>query len=418
MAKPQKSLVGSAGEIIENPIISNFKEGLSVLEYFISTHGARKGLADTALKTADAGYLTRRLVDVAQDVTVKEDDCGTLRGIRISALKDNEDVVEPLADRILGRVSVHDVTDPLTGDMIVEANQLIDEEKARSIAETSIEEVEIRSVLTCEARRGVCALCYGRNLGSNRMVESGESVGVVAAQSIGEPGTQLTMRTFHIGGAASRAAVDSSVEAKSNGTVRFTSTMRYVTNARDELIVISRSGEILIADDSGRERERHKVPYGAALLVADGKQVKAGTQLATWDPMTRPIITEYSGQIKFENVEEGVTVAKQIDEITGLSSLVVIDAKRRGSTAKAVRPQVKLINDGGEEVRIAGTDHAVTISFPTGALITVRDGQDVGVGETLARIPLESQKTRDITGGLPRVAELFEARKPKDFAII
>jgi len=411
MAKPD-------GSIIETPITANFREGLNVLQYFISTHGARKGLADTALKTANSGYLTRRLVDVTQDLVVIEDDCGTTNGVAMKALIEGGEVIEALRDRILGRVAVAEVVNPENEETLFESGTLLDEDAVDEIERLGIDEVRVRTPLTCETRYGLCAKCYGRDLGRGVLVNSGEAVGVIAAQSIGEPGTQLTMRTFHIGGAASRAAVDSSVEAKSNGTVRFTSTMRYVTNARNELIVISRSGEILIADDAGRERERHKVPYGAALLVADGKQVKAGTQLATWDPMTRPIITEYSGRIKFENVEEGGTVAKQIDEVTGLSTLVVIDAKRRGSTAKTVRPQVKLINDAGEEVRIAATDHAVTISFPTGALITVRDGQDVGVGETLARIPLESQKTRDITGGLPRVAELFEARAPKDAGML
>jgi DNA-directed RNA polymerase subunit beta' len=411
MAKPD-------GSIIETPITANFREGLNVLQYFISTHGARKGLADTALKTANSGYLTRRLVDVTQDLVVIQDDCGTTNGVAMKALIEGGEVIEALRDRILGRVAVADVVNLETDETVFESGTLLDEDAVDEIERLGIDEVRVRTPLTCETRYGLCAKCYGRDLGRGSLVNSGEAVGVIAAQSIGEPGTQLTMRTFHIGGAASRAAVDSSVEAKSNGAVRFTSTMRYVTNARKEQIVISRSGEILIVDDAGRERERHKVPYGAVLLVSDGKQVKAGSQLATWDPMTRPIITEYSGRIKFENVEEGVTVAKQIDEVTGLSTLVVIDAKRRGSASKTVRPQVKLVNDAGEEVKIANTDHAVTIGFPTGALITVRDGQDIGVGDTLARIPLESQKTRDITGGLPRVAELFEARAPKDAGML
>jgi len=411
MAKPD-------GSIIETPITANFREGLNVLQYFISTHGARKGLADTALKTANSGYLTRRLVDVTQDLVVTEDDCGTANGVAMKALIEGGEVIEALRDRILGRVASVDIIQPETQETLFEAGTLLDEDAVDEIERLGIDEVRVRTPLTCETRYGLCAKCYGRDLGRGSLVNTGEAVGVIAAQSIGEPGTQLTMRTFHIGGAASRAAVDSSVEAKSNGTVRFTSAMRYVTNARGEQIVISRSGEITITDDNGRERERHKVPYGAVLLASDGKQVKAGAQLAAWDPMTRPIITEYSGRIKFENVEEGATVAKQIDEVTGLSTLVVIDAKRRSAAAKNVRPQVKLVNDAGEEVRIAGTDHAVTISFPVGALITVRDGQDVGVGDTLARIPLESQKTRDITGGLPRVAELFEARAPKDAGML
>jgi DNA-directed RNA polymerase subunit beta' len=411
MAKPD-------GSIIETPITANFREGLNVLQYFISTHGARKGLADTALKTANSGYLTRRLVDVTQDLVVTEDDCGTTNGVAMKALIEGGEVIEALRDRILGRVATHDVVVPETQATLYEAGTLLDEDKVDEIERLSIDEVRVRTPLTCATRYGLCAKCYGRDLGRGSLVNSGEAVGVIAAQSIGEPGTQLTMRTFHIGGAASRAAVDSSVEAKSNGRVSFTPTMRHVTNARGELIVISRSGEIVIGDDFGRERERHKIPYGATLLVEDRREVKAGTPLATWDPMTRPIITEYAGRIKFENVEEGATVAKQIDEVTGLSTLVVIDAKRRGTAARNVRPQVKLINEAGEEVRIAGTDHAVTISFPVGALITVRDGQEIGVGETLARIPLESQKTRDITGGLPRVAELFEARSPKDAGML
>jgi len=412
MAKPD-------GSIIETPITANFREGLNVLQYFISTHGARKGLADTALKTANSGYLTRRLVDVTQDLVVTEDDCGTSNGVSMKALIEGGEVIEALRDRVLGRVAALDVVHPETQATLFEAGTLLDEDRVDEIVRVGIDEVRVRTPLTCETRYGLCAKCYGRDLGRGMLVNSGEAVGVIAAQSIGEPGTQLTMRTFHIGGAASRAAVVSAVEAKSNGMVRFTATMRYVTNGKGELIVISRSGEIVIVDDNGRERERHKVPYGAMLLATDGKAIKAGTQVATWDPLTRPIITEYSGTIRFENVSEGLTVAKQIDEVTGLSTLVVIDAKRRGSsTAKTVRPQVKLIDEAGEEVKIANTDHAVTISFPVGALITVRDGQQVGVGETLARIPLESQKTRDITGGLPRVAELFEARSPKDAGML
>ncbi|HEX8886101.1 MAG TPA: DNA-directed RNA polymerase subunit beta', partial [Noviherbaspirillum sp.] len=311
-----------------------------------------------------------------------------------------------------------DIVNPETQETLYEAGTLLDEDMVEEIERLGIDEVKVRTPLTCDTRYGLCAMCYGRDLGRGVLVNSGEAVGVVAAQSIGEPGTQLTMRTFHIGGAASRAAVASSVEAKSNGTVRFTATMRYVTNGKGEQIVISRSGEVLITDDIGRERERHKVPYGATLIVKDGMTIKAGTALANWDPLTRPIITEYTGTVKFENVEEGVTVARQIDEVTGLSTLVVIDAKRRGSATKSLRPQVKLLNEQGQEVKIAGTEHAVTIGFQVGALITVKDGQQVSVGEVLARIPTESQKTRDITGGLPRVAELFEARSPKDAGML
>jgi DNA-directed RNA polymerase subunit beta' len=411
MAKPD-------GSIIETPITANFREGLNVLQYFISTHGARKGLADTALKTANSGYLTRRLVDVTQDLVVVEDDCGTTNGVAMRALVEGGEVIEALRDRVLGRVVVSDVVDPESQVTLYESGTMLDEDMVDDIEKRGIDEVRVRTPLTCDTRYGLCAKCYGRDLGRGTLVNSGEAVGVIAAQSIGEPGTQLTMRTFHIGGAASRAAVASSIEAKSNGTVRFTATMRYVTNAKGEPVVITRSGEVLIQDDNGRERERHKVPYGAILQAGDGKQVRAGAVLATWDALTRPIITEYAGTVKFENVEEGVTVAKQIDEVTGLSTLVVIDAKRRGSSSKGVRPQVKLIDERGEEAKIAGTDHSVTISFPVGALITVRDGQTVAVGEVLARIPQESQKNRDITGGLPRVAELFEARAPKDAGML
>ena len=411
MAKPD-------GSIIETPITANFREGLNVLQYFISTHGARKGLADTALKTANSGYLTRRLVDVTQDLVVTEDDCGTANGVNMRALVEGGEVIEALRDRILGRVTALDAINPDTQEVLYPAGTLLDEDAVEEIERLGIDEVKVRTPLTCETRYGLCAKCYGRDLGRGSLVNTGEAVGVIAAQSIGEPGTQLTMRTFHIGGAASRAAVASMVEAKSNGTVRFTATMRYVTNAKNEQVVISRSGEVTIVDDNGRERERHKVPYGATLQAADGKAIKAGTQIASWDPLTRPIITEYAGTVKFENVEEGSTVAKQIDEVTGLSTLVVIDAKRRSTATKGVRPQVKLMNAAGQEVKIPGTEHSVTISFPVGALIVVRDAQQVGVGEVLARIPTESQKTRDITGGLPRVAELFEARSPKDIGVL
>jgi DNA-directed RNA polymerase subunit beta' len=336
----------------------------------------------------------------------------------MKALVEGGEVIEPLRDRILGRVVATDVVNPETQETVYEAGTLLDEDAVEDIERLGIDEVKVRTALTCDTRYGLCAKCYGRDLGRGTMVNVGEAVGVIAAQSIGEPGTQLTMRTFHIGGAASRAAVASSVEAKSNGTVRFTATMRYVTNGKGDQIVISRSGEVLITDDHGRERERHKVPYGATLIVKDGQVIKAGTALANWDPLTRPIITEYAGTVKFENVEEGSTVAKQIDEVTGLSTLVVIDAKRRSTTSRAMRPQVKLLNELGQEVKIAGTDHPVTIGFQVGALITVKDGQPVSVGEVLARIPTESQKTRDITGGLPRVAELFEARSPKDAGML
>ncbi len=399
MAKPD-------GSIIETPITANFREGLNVLQYFISTHGARKGLADTALKTANSGYLTRRLVDVTQDLVVTEEDCGTSQGVAMKALIEGGEVVESLRERILGRVSTTEIINPESGQLLFPVNSLLDED--------AVEAIE-----GCETRYGLCAKCYGRDLGRGSIVNVGEAVGVIAAQSIGEPGTQLTMRTFHIGGAASRTAVVSQVESKSAGVVRYSPGMRYVTNARNELIAISRSGEVLIHDEHGRERERHKVTYGATLLARDGEQVKAGHVLAMWDPHTRPIITEYAGKVRFENVEEGVTVAKQTDEVTGLSTLVVVDPKRRGSAqVKGLRPQVKLLDASGQEVKIAGSDQSVNITFQIGCIITVKDGQEVSVGEVLARIPQETSKTRDITGGLPRVAELFEARSPKDAGLL
>ena len=412
MAKPD-------GSIIETPITANFREGLNVLQYFISTHGARKGLADTALKTANSGYLTRRLVDVTQDLVVIEHDCGTQNGVNLKALVEGGEVIEPLRDRILGRVTSLDVQHPESGAMLIETGTLLDEAAVDAIEQAGVDEVKVRTALSCETRYGLCAQCYGRDLGRGGLVNVGEAVGVISAQSIGEPGTQLTMRTFHIGGAASRAAVVSQVESKSNGIARFGPSMRYVTNVRNEQVAISRNGEVIIMDAAGRERERHKVPYGASLLVRDGGKVEASQVLATWDPHTRPIITEYAGQIRFENVEEGVTVAKQIDEVTGLSTLVVIDPKRRGTAGnKGVRPQVKLLDAKGVEVKLAGTETPVNITFQVGSIITVKNGQDVGVGEVMARIPQESSKTRDITGGLPRVAELFEARSPKDAGLL
>ncbi|MEM1127434.1 MAG: DNA-directed RNA polymerase subunit beta' [Bacteroidota bacterium] len=406
MAKPQKSLVGSAGEIIENPIKSNFKDGLSVLEYFISTHGARKGLADTALKTADAGYLTRRLVDVSQDVTVTEHDCGTLRGIKISALKDNEEIVEPLADRILGRVSVHDVYDPLTDEQLIGANEMVTEEVARKIAETSIEEVEIRSVLTCESRRGVCALCYGRNLASGRLVEAGEAVGVVAAQSIGEPGTQLTLRTFHIGGAASRIEAESTVKTKFGGKAVFES-LRTVTfddgeGPRD--IVLARQGEIGIYDEDGRQLTSYNIPYGAEVLIEDGDTIEKGAVLASWDVYNSVILSEVGGKVTFQDIIDGTTYRDESDEQTGFKEKVVIESRERNMTPAL------MVGDG------KGSSREYTL--PVRARIQVDAGDTVQAGQVLAKIPRQSAKTRDITGGLPRVTELFEARTPSDPAVV
>ena len=401
MAKPD-------GSIIETPITANFREGLNVLQYFVSTHGARKGLADTALKTANSGYLTRRLVDVTQDLVVTEDDCGTHQGVLMKALVEGGEVTESLADRILGRVTADPVINPDTQEEIFPAGHLLEEDDV---------ELMIRTPLTCETRYGLCAKCYGRDLGRGKLVNAGEAVGVIAAQSIGEPGTQLTMRTFHIGGAASRTAVASNVVTKSAGTIRFTSSMRYVTGEKGNKVVISRSGEIVIEGPNGRERERHKIPYGANLLASDGQQVEIGTELANWDPMTRPIVTEYAGKVRFANVIDNVTVKSQVDEVTGLSSLVVIDAKH-SSSSKIGKPLIQFLDANNEPVKIPGTEHPVSIQLPVGALIIVHDGDEAKVGDVLARIPTESQKTRDITGGLPRVAELFEARSPKDAGIL
>ncbi|CAL8237937.1 unnamed protein product [Boreogadus saida] len=413
MAKPD-------GSIIETPITSNFREGLNVLQYFISTHGARKGLADTALKTANSGYLTRRLVDVTQDLVVVEHDCGSCEGVFMKAVVEGGEVIESLYQRILGRVTAVDIMAPDSAECVVFlAGTLLNEEHVEYIDTMGIDEVKVRTPLNCKTRYGLCAKCYGRDLGRGHLVSVGEAVGVIAAQSIGEPGTQLTMRTFHIGGAASRSMMVSGVEAKSTGQICFSSSMRYVTNVKGEKIVIARSAEILVMaeGEGGRERERHKVPYGAILEISDSDIVRPGKRLSSWDPHTRPIISEYAGIVAFDNVEEGVTVARQFDDITGLSTLVVIDGKRH-SGQRMVRPQVKLLTEAGEEVKISGTNHVVAIGFQVGSVITVKDGQYIGVGEVLARISLETSKTRDITGGLPRVAELFEARAPKDAGIL
>ncbi len=401
MAKPQKSLQGSVGEIIENPILSNFKEGLDVLEYFISTHGARKGLADTALKTADAGYLTRRLVDVSQDVIVNEPDCGTLRGTETFALKDNEDIVESLTDRILGRVAVQDVYDPLTDELIVLAGQEITEDITRRIEETAIESVEIRSVLTCETKRGICAKCYGRNLSTGRMVQRGEAVGVIAAQSIGEPGTQLTLRTFHVGGTASNIAVEASIKAKFAGTIRLED-VRTVSGSRDNEgveVVMSRQGEVQIVDALGRVLTTNVLPYGASLLVQDGQEIQKGQEICRWDPYNAVILSETDGVVKFESIIEGITYREESDEQTGYREKVVIETKD-----KAHNPSIRI----GERA----------LSIPVGAHLNINDEEAVKAGQILVKIPRAIGKTRDITGGLPRVTELFEARNPSNPAVV
>jgi DNA-directed RNA polymerase subunit beta' len=408
MAKP-------SGEIIETPIISNFKEGLTVLEYFNSTHGARKGLADTALKTANSGYLTRRLVDVAQDCIITEDDCGTQNGLTVKAVIEGGEVIEELSERILGRCSAVDVKDPLSGEVIVEAAQIIDEEVVERIDRAGIDAVLIRSVLTCETKVGVCGSCYGRDLARGTRVNVGEAVGVIAAQSIGEPGTQLTMRTFHIGGAAQRGAEQSSVEAAFPATVKILN-RNVVANSDGILIVMSRNTEVVLQDAQGRERARHRIPYGSRLMVDDGVEVTQGQKLAEWDPYTIPIITEKKGIAHYVDLVEGVSMREVIDEATGIASRVVFDWKQQPKGAD-LRPRITLRDDAGEVIELAnGLEARYFMSVD--AILSVENGAQVQAGDVLARIPRESSKTRDITGGLPRVAELFEARKPKDYAII
>lgn len=408
MAKPQKNLQGSVGEIIENPILSNFKEGLDVLEYFISTHGARKGLADTALKTADAGYLTRRLHDVAQDMIITEEDCGTLRGLVVHALKDNDEIVEPLSERIVGRVSVHDVYDPITDKLIILGGAEIGDEVAKLVDESAIDEVEIRSVLTCETRRGVCVKCYGRNLASGAMVQTGESVGVIAAQSIGEPGTQLTLRTFHVGGTASNLAVEASVPAKFDGVIEFEEELRWIetTNKAGEPVsmVMGRSGEIKINDTkSGKTLVSNHVPYGALLHVKDGQKITKGESLCTWDPYNAVILSEFDGLVEFDAVVEGITYKEVFDDQTGFREKVIIETKDRTKN-----PAI-LVNHG---------DESKAYNIPVGAHLAVEAGEKVKSGQILVKIPRSVGKTRDITGGLPRVTELFEARNPSNPAVV
>ena len=410
MAKPD-------GSIIETPITANFREGLDVLQYFISTHGARKGLADTALKTANSGYLTRRLVDVAQDLVITEQDCGTNEGMVMSPLIEGGDVVEPLGERVLGRVLAEDIYDPSGNTLLMTAGSMIDEAAVQMLEESSVDNVRVRSVITCKTRYGVCSSCYGRDLGRGHKVNIGEAIGVIAAQSIGEPGTQLTMRTFHIGGAASRSAAISNVEVKSTGTIKLTN-LKTVQNKDGNLVAVSRSGEVSVIDEHGRERERYKIPYGAVLSVHEGQEVRAGQIVVNWDPHTHPVITEVKGFAKTVDFIEGLTVREQSDDVTGLSAMVVIDPKQRGGGGKDLRPMVKLVDEAGNDIRIPSTEIVAQYFLPAGAVIGVQDGGKVQVGDVLARIPQESSKTRDITGGLPRVADLFEARKTKDPAIL
>jgi DNA-directed RNA polymerase subunit beta' len=410
MAKPD-------GSIIETPITANFREGLDVLQYFISTHGARKGLADTALKTANSGYLTRRLVDVAQDLVVTEDDCGTEHGLWVAPLVEGGDIVEPLRERVLGRALAEAVTVPGGEEVILEAGTLMDERTVQILEEHGVDLVKVRSAIACDTRYGVCAQCYGRDLARGHQVNKGEAVGVIAAQSIGEPGTQLTMRTFHIGGAASRAAAEHSVEVKNGGTIRLHK-VKTIQNAKNHLVAVSRSGEISVIDDHGRERERYKLPYGAEITIKDGDSAAAGQVVATWDPHTHPVISEVTGVVKFDDFIDGVTVHEQEDEVTGLASIEVMDPKQRGAAGKDLRPTAKLVDAKGKPICFANTEIPAVYGLPSGALVNVTDGANVSIGDVIARIPLESSKTRDITGGLPRVADLFEARKPKDPAIM
>ncbi|WP_251358990.1 DNA-directed RNA polymerase subunit beta' [Kangiella sp. TOML190] len=410
MAKPD-------GSIIEMPIKANFREGLDVSQYFISTHGARKGLADTALKTANSGYLTRRLVDVAQDMVITKEDCGTENGLVMTPLIEGGDVVEPLSERVLGRVVAEHVYIPGTDDVLAEAGTLLDEKWVEILEKNSVDEVRVRSVITCDTRTGVCAACYGRDLARGHLINQGEAVGVIAAQSIGEPGTQLTMRTFHIGGAASRASAENNVQIKNDGEIRLKNA-KTVERKDKKLVIVSRSAELNVIDEFGRERERYKVPYGAVLSAQEGAKATGGDIVANWDPHTHPIIAELGGKIQFVDMLEGVNIERQTDELTGLSSIVITENKQRTGKGSDVKPAIKLVDKKGKELHIPGTDVPAVYFLPTNAIVNLEDGSEVNIGDAIARIPQESSKTKDITGGLPRVADLFEARKPKESAIL
>jgi len=409
MAKPD-------GSIIETPITANFREGLNILQYFISTHGARKGLADTALKTANSGYLTRRLVDISQDLVIKENDCGTQAGLTMTPIIEGGDIIAPLGERVLGRVVAQDVVND-DGETVLEAGAMITEKMLEKLEQNSIDEIIVRSAITCEAEQGICRLCYGRDLGRGHLANIGESIGVVAAQSIGEPGTQLTMRTFHIGGAASRATAADSIQVKTNGTIHLHN-MKTVKRISGELVVVSRSGELIVNDTQGRERERYKLPYGAVINGENKSDVEIGQVIATWDPHTHPIIVEVAGKVKFDAMEEGLSVTHQTDEITGLSSISVMDTAERPSAGKDLRPAITLVDGRGKGLSLPGTNVPAHYFLPAKAIVGVEDSGMVNIGDVIARIPQEGSKTRDITGGLPRVADLFEARKPKEPAIL
>ncbi len=406
MAKP-------SGEIIETPIVANFREGLSVLQYFVSTHGARKGLADTALKTANSGYLTRRLVDVSQDMIINEVDCGTLDGLYVSALVEGGEIIEAMGARILGRVALDEVLDPVTNEVLVAANTEMDETMVKRIDEAGIDRVRIRSVMTCQSRMGLCGKCYGRDLARGRTAAIGEAVGVIAAQSIGEPGTQLTMRTFHIGGAAARQVEQSNLMVKTRGILKFLNNINTVVNKEGHIIVMNRNGEVAVVDSNGREREKYALVYGARLLIKEGGAVERGQLVAEWDPYTTPILTEVSGTVKFEDIEEGVTMQEQFDAITGLSHKVIVESK-----ATDKRPKVLILGPQGEILKIGSNRRDARYMLPVGATLIITDGAEIKAGDAIVKIQRETTKTKDITGGLPRVAELFEARKPKDSAVI
>ena len=405
------------GSIIETPITANFREGLNVSQYFTSTHGARKGLADTALKTANSGYLTRRLVDISQDLVITGQDCGTEQGLTMTPIIEGGDIIAPLGDRVLGRVLATDVLDEGSSEVIVHAGTMINERVVDSLETCGVDEVYVRSPITCETRFGICSQCYGRDLARGHLANVGEAVGVIAAQSIGEPGTQLTMRTFHIGGAASRATASDSIQVKNRGSVHLHN-MKTVEHSKGELVVVSRSGELIVNDTNGRERERYKLPYGAVITLGKKAEVNAGDIVATWDPHTHPIVSEVAGKVAFEAMEEGITVREQTDEITGLSSISVIDPAERASSAKELRPAVNVVDKKGKEVCLPGTNVPAHYFLPANAIIGLKDGATLKIGDVIARIPQEGSKTRDITGGLPRVADLFEARKPKEPAIL
>jgi DNA-directed RNA polymerase subunit beta' len=409
MAKPD-------GSIIETPITANFREGLNVLQYFISTHGARKGLADTALKTANSGYLTRRLVDVAQDLVVTEHDCGTENGLTMHPLIEGGDIVVPLAQRVLGRVVAQDVVKHDSGEVLIPQGTLLDEAWCNELDTMGIDEIIVRSAISCDTRYGVCSSCYGRDLARGHLVNVGEAVGVIAAQSIGEPGTQLTMRTFHIGGAASRASAVDNIQVKHGGTVRLHN-LKCLEKSDGSLVVVSRSSALAIADEQGREREWYKLPYGAVLSVKNGAEVEAGVVVAKWDPHTHPIIAEVEGTAKFVNMDQGITVRTQTDDLTGLSTMEVIDPKERPAAGKDIRPAIQILDENGEDVELPGGGAAIYF-LPAHALVTMANGANIALGDVVARIPRESSKTRDITGGLPRVADLFEARRPKESSIL